>query len=123
MRDLHDSLSKAPIQHKLKSVHPSVGVTQSFIVNSTQFIGTGYYAALGFAEGAFNTEENPWRSNITRCRVNSIRMGNNMTLLSWYASLDYGVDRVMKYSSESLTQLYPFAFHCYYAEEEARSKI
>lgn len=77
-----------------------------------------YYAGLGFVEGAFS--QDGITSNVTQCRIHSIRFGNNATLLSWYVGINYGVDKIMQHATGLAEQSYPFSFHCYYTYDEAR---
>lgn len=42
-----------------------------------------------------------------------------MTQLVWYSTLDYGVDRIMLFATQMSTQSYPWAYHCYFAVDEA----
>ena len=86
-------------------------------VNNTSTVSVPYYAALGFVEGAFAQNGG---SNVTACRLNSIRFGNNVTLLAWYTHIRYGVDKIMLYTTELAEQLYPFSYHCYYTADEAK---
>ena len=87
------------------------------LVNNTNTISVPYYTALGFIDGAFSQNGG---SNVTACRLNSIRFGNNVTLLAWYSEIRYGVDKIMLYSSELAQQVYPFSYHCYYTIDEAQ---
>ena len=57
---------------------------------------------LGFADGAFNTDEVA-NNKINACRLDSIRMGNNMTLFFWHSWQGYSLDKVVKYTAQSLT--------------------
>ena len=70
-------------------------------VNATQDITTSYYFTLGFIEGAFAVDG--LASNVTECRIRSIRFMNNATLLSWYSQINYGVDKIIKYATELAT--------------------
>jgi len=69
---------------------------------------------LGFADGAFNSDAVA-NSNIAACRLDSIRMGNNATLFFWHSWQGYSLDKVVQYTAQSLTQSYPYSFHCYYS--------
>ena len=95
----------------------------SFFVNQTKALKTPYYTLLGFADGALKTDDDESNTNVTACRLDSIRMGNNATLLAWYGSLGYSADRVVRYVASSLTQSYPYSFHCYYSYEEAKTLV
>ena len=77
-----------------------------------------YFFGLGFVEGAFYAEG--VTSNVTECRIHSIRLSNNATLLAWYSQISYGVDKIMKYATGFLEESYPFGFHCYYTYDEAQ---
>lgn len=123
MRELHDSLmettnlfvKKHAEVERQSGVNARVGVN---LVNNTQTISVPYYATLGFVDGAFSENGG---SNVTACRLNSVRFGNNVTLLAWYSQIRYGVDKIVLYSTELAQQLYPFSFHCYYTVDEAQT--
>ena len=68
----------------------------SGLLNNTFAISVPYYAGLGFVDGVF--AENGG-SNVTACRINSVRFGNNVTLLTWYGQIRYGVDKIMLYTT------------------------
>ena len=91
--------------------------TATGLVNNTMPVSVPYYAGLGFLDGVFSENGG---SNVTACRLNSVRFGNNVTLLAWYAQIRYGVDKIMLYTTELAQQLYPFSFHCYYTADEAQ---
>ena len=56
---------------------------------------------------------------MTECRINTIRFINNLTYFAWYSELDYGIDRIMLFGTESATASYLFSRHCYFAVDEA----
>jgi len=90
MRALHDTLVVDHI--------PEPRVRESFFVNSTDIFSVPYFTVLGFTEGAFF--EQGTESNITACRINSIRFANNVTMLAWHSELKYGVDKVLLYTTD-----------------------
>ena len=81
--------------------------------NRTNWFSMPFYLVLGFVDGAFGP------SNITDCRINSLRLVYNISRLAFHADVGYGVDMIMKYTSQSLKQFYPFSFHCYYTGTES----
>ena len=83
------------------------------IQNDTNWLTMPFYLILGFVDGAFSP------SNITECRINSLRFMYNVSRLAFHAKVNYGVDMIMKYTSQTLKQFYPFSFHCYYATSES----
>jgi hypothetical protein len=49
--------------------------------NNTNYFSVPYYFSLGFFDGAFNS------TYIGDCRLHSIRLGANITLLTWNAKI------------------------------------
>jgi len=133
MRDLHDHLLNGETDSD-PTTHQRPRLKSTPFVSTVDSIEVPFYASLGFIEGAFappltnttedkssenNSTESAFRRNVTECRTNTIRFINNMTYLAWYAELDYGVDRIMLYSTQMATQSFPFLFHCYFTFDEA----
>jgi len=78
------------------------------ITNTTNYVSVPYYTILGIFDGAFNA------TYITECRLNSIRLATNITLLGHSVVVNYGIDNIIKYSTQLVKQFYPFSFYCYF---------
>lgn len=59
-----------------------------------------FYTGLGFTDGAFFEQNATDPTTIAGCRVDSIRLGNNATMLAWHSELNYSVDRILLYAVE-----------------------